>query len=39
MQTFKFDKWMVRFLVEHHLPLEEPEEGSLSPAEVRDHTT
>ncbi|XEV04491.1 hypothetical protein FSHL1_009778 [Fusarium sambucinum] len=29
MQTYKFDKWMVRFLVEHHLPLDEPE-GSLS---------
>jgi hypothetical protein len=30
MQTYKFDKWMVRFLVEHHLPLDEPE-GDLSP--------
>ncbi|EXL98759.1 hypothetical protein NOF04DRAFT_6311 [Fusarium oxysporum II5] len=33
MQTYKFDKWMVRFLVEHHLPLDEPE-GDLSPGEV-----
>ncbi|KAH7180050.1 uncharacterized protein B0J16DRAFT_417639 [Fusarium flagelliforme] len=35
MQTFKFDKWMVRFLVEHHLPLEEPE-GNPSTDEVQD---
>ncbi|KAF5578010.1 hypothetical protein FPCIR_11811 [Fusarium pseudocircinatum] len=33
MQTYKFDKWMVRFLVEHHLPLDEPE-GDLSPGAV-----
>jgi hypothetical protein len=35
MQTFKFDKWMVRFLVEHHLPLDEPE-GPPSTGEVQD---
>jgi hypothetical protein len=36
MQTYKFDKWMVRFLVEHHLPLDEPER-SLSIGEVKDN--
>jgi hypothetical protein len=36
MQTYKFDKWMVRFLVEHHLPLDEPE-GNLSTGEVKDN--
>ncbi|WZH42085.1 fungal-specific transcription factor domain-containing protein [Fusarium acuminatum] len=34
MQTYRFDKWMVRFLVEHHLPLDEPE-GNLSSGEVK----
>ncbi|KAH7203131.1 fungal-specific transcription factor domain-containing protein [Fusarium redolens] len=34
MQTYKFDKWMVRFLVEHHLPLDEPE-GNLSSGEAK----
>ncbi|KAH7240657.1 hypothetical protein NW759_013052 [Fusarium solani] len=24
LQTYKLDKWMVRFLLEHHLPLEDP---------------